>query len=106
MGQLVEAKCRNCNFKTKFGFGGNRCNHRIHRPVPAINIETGKLESVNYHEHSDNEIYTFYSDAKLKGNNFTNPTINNGELKLNMANNFCPECRTFNLMFWSTVFTD
>ncbi len=106
MGQLVEAKCRNCAFKTRFGFGGNRCNHRIHRPVPAINHETGKLEAVNYHQHAGNENYTFYSDDRLKGNNFSNPTIDDYDLSLNMANNFCPECQTFNLVFWSTILTD
>lgn len=106
MGNIIETKCRSCGFSNSFNYGGGRYSYKTHCPVPAINKETLEFENVNYFEHKNSNKYLFYTDDVLKGNNFTNPTINNFDLKLNSVNNYCPNCKEKALVFRVTMYTD
>ncbi|MBF0694671.1 MAG: hypothetical protein IR153_06410 [Flavobacterium sp.] len=106
MGIIVESKCTNCGFNKRLAFGGGRHNHNVNNPVPALDEQTGSLESPNYYEHKDNPRYSFYTDSKLKSNTEKDQNLNWGNLYLSPTNNYCPSCQTYNLMFWSNIFTD
>ena len=62
MGNIIASKCRICNFENTFKYGGNRFDYKTNCPVPAINIETGEFENVNYEIEKNNSKYKFYSD--------------------------------------------
>jgi hypothetical protein len=106
MGCVLEGKCKNCGIKEEFLFGGNRFDYQSFNPVPAINLETNEFCSVNYFEYENNENYSFYSDDKLKGNNFDKGFIKNFSLQINRINNYCPICKNFAFDFNETIFTD
>lgn len=104
MGQLLNAKCRICNFETDFKYGGGRFNYHENCPVPAINKETGKFENVNYITEKNNPLYLFYTDKQLKGDNVSNNIYQNFDLKLNQVNNLCPNCNHFAFDFAINMF--
>ncbi|WP_396178508.1 hypothetical protein [Flavobacterium sp.] len=106
MGNIIASQCKHCNYENSFKYGGSRMGHLTNRPIPAINMESGKFESVNYIEHEKNPKYVFYTSAKLKGDNENNDTINNFSLQLNTVNNFCPKCNSFSLSFRVTHYCD
>ena len=106
MGNIIASKCKSCGFSNEFRFGGGRYSYLTHCPVPAINRENLEFENINYFEHKDSDKYLLYSDAILKGDNLNNSTINNFDLKLNMVNNYCPNCKAKTLDFRITMYTD
>lgn len=106
MGNIIGAKCRVCNFENTFKYGGNRFDYQTNCPVPAINIETGEFENVNYINNKSNPKYKFYSDKELKGDNEGNNTFGNFNLELNSVNNFCPKCKNYAFVFRIKLFTD
>ena len=106
MGQIIASKCRTCNFENSFKYGGNRFNYQTNCPVPAINIETGEFENINYFENAGNPKYKFYFDKELKGNNEGKNTLMNFSLELNTVNNYCPKCKEFAFDFIIKFFTD
>ena len=64
MGNIIASKCRNCNFENTFKYGGNRFDYQTNCPVPAINIETGEFENVNYKVETNNPKYKSNSPIK------------------------------------------
>ena len=104
MGERIKAKCKICNFKKEFNYGGGKYDYQINNPVPSINLITNELESVNYHVEKDNTNYIFYTQNKLKGNNEEKNTLRNFSLELNEINNFCPNCKNFSLDFYPFIF--
>lgn len=104
MGQIMDAECRICNFKTSFRYGGGRFDYETNNPVPAINVVTEKLESINYISEKDNSNYLFYTQDCLKGNNGDNNVYQNFELQLNQNNNYCPNCKSFTFDFQIHMF--
>ena len=106
MGQIITSKCRSCNFEKTFQYGGNRADFQTNFPVPAINIETGEFENINYKTEIHNPKYKFYSDHELKGNNGRNNTFRSFNLELNSENNFCPKCSNYTLHFRIKYLTD
>ncbi|MFD2891704.1 hypothetical protein ACFS5J_06735 [Flavobacterium chuncheonense] len=99
MGYILNAHCRICDYKTDIWFGGGRFNYQTNNPVPAINVHTGKLESVNYITDDKNPNYLFYTDNDLKGDNGKNNVFQNFDLFLNQSNNYCPNCKAFTFDF-------
>ena len=69
MGNIVASKCRTCGFTNEFVLGGGRFNYQTYCPIPAINKETLEFEQINYYEHIKSDMYLFYSDDALKGEN-------------------------------------
>jgi hypothetical protein len=63
MGNIIDSKCRNCNFEKTFKYGGNKFNYQTNCPVPAINLETGEFENVNYIIEINNPKYKSPSSA-------------------------------------------
>ncbi len=106
MGQIIETICRKCGFSNTFSYGGNRLNYLKHYPVPAINIENGMFENVNYIDNKNNPKYRFYSENELKGDNQGNNTLENFNLNLNTVNNYCPKCKNFSFDFRVKYYTD
>ncbi|MCF6140492.1 hypothetical protein L1S34_04265 [Flavobacterium sp. K77] len=106
MGNIIKSKCQSCGFSNEFRFGGGRFNYLTNCPVPAINKETLEFENINYLANKNSEKYLFYTDDVLKGNNLDYNTINNFDLKLNMVNNYCPNCKEKALDFRVTMFVD
>ncbi len=106
MGQLISSKCKLCDFKNDFKFGGNRYDYKEKCPIPAINKGTDEFEVVNYIEQKTNRNYIFYSDILLKGDNENSGVYRNFNLELNVKNNYCPKCKNFALDFYSGFFTD
>ena len=68
--------------------------------------QLNNTENVNYIEHGNSDIYIFYTDEKLKGNNYDNKTIDSFDFKLNTVNNYCPNCKEKALGFKIKAFTD
>lgn len=99
MGFFLISQCKTCNFKKEVVYGGGRFNYQTNNPVPAINLRTEKLESVNYITEEENPNYLFYTDKILKGDNGENNTYQNFELILNQSNNYCPNCKAYTLDF-------
>ena len=95
MGYILKANCRICNYDTDIKFGGGRFNYLTNNPVPAINIQTEQLESVNYINENNNPNYIFYTSSELKGDNGRNNVFQNFDLELNQINNYCPNCKSF-----------
>lgn len=106
MGKLLATKCKVCNFENTFNYGGNRFDYETNCPVPAINVETGEFENINYINNKNNLKYKFYSDKELKGDNEGNNTLGNFNLELNIVNNYCPNCKNFTLDFRIKSFSD
>jgi|TARA_R100001530_G_scaffold35145_1_gene27447 hypothetical protein len=106
MGSIVLAKCKICDFKTEFNYGGNKLDFQVNCPVPAINVKTGQLENINYKIEKNNSKYKFYSNKELKGNNENNYTLDNFDLKLNTKNNYCPNCKKYSFDFQVIMLTD
>lgn len=106
MGNVIESKCRLCDFTNQFNLGGGRFSYQTNCPVPAINKETLAFENINYLEHKNSDKYLFYTDDVLKGNNHDNNTINNFDLELNTVNNYCPKCKEKALAFQITMLVD
>lgn len=106
MGVIVNAVGTNCDFKTTFNFGGNRFNFLENCPVPAINLNTGCFENINYKIESKNPRYEFYSNKKLKGNNGNNQTLRSFDIYLNTKNNFCPKCKMYRFDFYQNIYVD
>lgn len=106
MGNIISAICKDCDFKTKFNYGGNKLNFQVNCPVPAINIKTGQFENVNYKSEKNNSNYKFYSNKELKGDNKNCNTLDNFDLKLNTKNNYCPKCKKYSLDFNIIAYTD
>lgn len=106
MGNIIASKCRQCNFENSFKYGGNRFDYQTNCPVPAINIETGEFENVNYIIEINNPKYKFYSNEELKGDNDGENTFGNFNLELNSLNNYCPKCNNFTFDFRIQFFTD
>ena len=106
MGYIIATNCKSCGFSNKFSFGGGRFSYETNCTVPAINKETLEFENINYFEHISTGKYLFYSDDILKGNNYDNNTIDSFDLKLNMVNNYCPNCKEKALAFRITMFVD
>ena len=106
MGNIIKSKCQSCGFLNEFRFGGGRFNYLTNCPVPAINKETLEFENINYLANKNSEKYLFYTDDVLKGDNLDYNTINNFDLKLNMVNNYCPNCKEKALDFRVTMFVD
>jgi hypothetical protein len=106
MGQILKATCATCNFENEFRFGGGRLDNHTNKPVPAINVTTGNMESVNYFEFKDSFQYVFYSNALLKRMHDPGNTFRNFDLTINAKNNFCPNCKEFTLIFACTLFYD
>lgn len=106
MGNIIVSKCRICDFENTFKYGGNRFDYQTNCPVPAINIETGEFENVNYKTEKNNPKYKFYSDKELKADNEEKNTFRNFNLLLNSVNNYCPECKNFSLDFRVKFYTD
>lgn len=104
MARHITAKCRLCNYKISFSYGGTRANYSVNCPVPSINKTTGEFESVNYLIEKNNPNYIFYSDDKLKGDNANGYTIRNFDLLINEQDNFCPKCKNFSFDFNGNVY--
>lgn len=104
MGQIFNANCRICNFEKDFKYGGGRFNYRENCPVPAINVETGYFENVNYITEKNNTQYLFYTDKQLKGDNGNNNVYQNFTLELNQTNNLCPNCKQYSFDFAINMF--
>jgi hypothetical protein len=100
MGKHIKAKCKICNFKTGFNYGGGKYDYKTNDPVPAYNKITNELESVNYYVEKNNPNYIFYTQIELKGNNEGKNIFRNFNLELNEVNNFCPKCKNFSLDFY------
>ena len=81
MGNIISAKCKICDFKKTFNYGGNKLNFQVNCPVPAINIKTGQFENINYINEKNNFTYKFYSNKELKGDNENSNTLDNFDLK-------------------------
>jgi hypothetical protein len=106
MGNIISAKCKICDFKRTFNYGGNKFDFKVNCPVPAMNVETGQFENINYKIEKNNSKYKFYSNKELKGNNENNYTLDNFDLKLNTKNNYCPKCKKYSFDFQIIMFTD
>jgi hypothetical protein len=106
MGQVISTVCKKCGFSNTFSYGGNKLGYQTNCPVPAINIENGEFENVNYKNEINNPIYKFYTDKELKGDNEGNNTLGNFNLELNTVNNYCPKCKNFAFDFRIKFFTD
>jgi len=103
MAEILKANCRSCNYQTKFQYGGSKLDYQTNNPVPAYNLQTENLESVNYKVEKDNPNYIFYSQNELKGDNEMKSTFRNFNLELNKVNNFCPNCKNYSLDFYLSI---
>lgn len=106
MGNLIASKCRKCDFTNQFRLGGGRFSYQTNCPVPAINKETLEFENINHYEHKDSGKYLFYSDEKLKGDNYNDKTFNNFNLYFNEEGNYCPSCKNKTLAFRVAMYID
>ena len=108
MGQVIKARCGLCQFETSFFYGAGKMNHGTTCNVPAINLATRQFEQVNFIDPNlDRDLYFFYHDPILKGNNLDYNTFDWRNMKLNRVNNFCPNCHKFNFDFkGNTLFCD
>ncbi|RTY76708.1 hypothetical protein [Flavobacterium sp. LS1R10] len=106
MGQILEGICTKCDYSANLLFGGNRINNKEQCPVPALNLETDQIESVNYILHQNNPNYLFYTNKNLKGINKEKLVYRNFDLELHPSNNFCPKCKNLSLEFISKYLTD
>lgn len=106
MGNIIASKCGSCGFENKFSYGSGKFTFKTKCSVPVINKETLEFENINYLEHQNSDKYLFYTDDILKGDNNDNNTINSFGLKLNMVNNYCPNCKSNALAFKIIMFTD
>lgn len=88
MGQIIKAICHECNFENEFHFGGGKMGCSTYRPVPALNLKTGIMESVNYVVNKENLSCLFYSNSLLKSHNDDQNTFRNFDVVLNAKNNF------------------
>ena len=99
MGYKLKATCSSCNLQEILVYGGDRLNYLKEDYVPAINIKTKAIESVNYIKYKNDSRYQFYTNNSLKEKNKYSEIIKNCNLELNSKYNYCPNCRTFNLDF-------
>ena len=106
MGNIINAKCTNCDFEREFKFGGNMMDFTTNNPVPAIHKKSGKFRNVNYFISKLKDNYTYYFEDTLKGNNTNGYTFKNFDLVLNENGNYCPECKKFTLDFNIKTYTD
>lgn len=106
MGQILQAKCRICNHETTFKFGGGRFNYLEYCPVPAINLENGNFENVNYLIEKNNSKYDYYFNSNLKGKSETGKVFRNFDFLLNEFNNYCPNCKQYTFDFISKLMFD
>lgn len=118
MGYILDASC-SCGFtKKNILFGGVKSNHQTVLMLPAISMETGAFEIVNYyedlplkqvmtqkpaasvHRHSTTPKYIFYNDPTLSRNTAApRQSITWRDVTLLLENNFCPECKGFTMNF-------
>jgi hypothetical protein len=103
MGEILKAKCKICDYKAEVAYGGGKFDYQTYNPVPCINKTTGEMESVNYKIHKDNPNYIFYTQSELKGDNEGKYIFKNFDLVLNEINNFCPNCKNYNLDFFMYI---
>lgn len=106
MGSRIKSQCSNCNFNNEFNFGGSKRGFHINNSIPAINIETGNFESLNYYSMKDNPNYILYTSSVLKQDNVCKITFKNFDLELNKLNNYCPSCKNHTLDFEIIGFFD
>ena len=99
MGYKLKATCSSCKLQEMLIYGGGRLNYLKEDYVPAINIKTKAIESVNYIKYKNDSRYQFYINSNLKDNNKSSEIIMNYNLELNSKYNYCPNCRKFNLDF-------
>ena len=102
--EILKAKRKICNYKTKSEYGGRKFAFQTNNPVPVYDKTTEELKSVNYFLEKDNPDYIFYSDEQLKGDNEEKFIFKNFDLKLNQVNNYCPKCKNYSLDFRSYMF--
>lgn len=106
MGNIIKAKCTNCDFEREFNFGGNMMDFTTNNPVPAIHKVSGKFRNVNYFRTKLKDNYTYYFEDALKGDHKSGYTFQNFDLLLNENDNYCPECKKFTLNFTLLALTD
>ena len=106
MGNIIKAKCTNCNFEKDFRFGGNRMNFTTVQMVPAIDKKTREFKNVNYLTEKESDNYIFYTDSALKVATREKNTYQSFDLLLNKNYNYCTNCESFTLDFILIAFTD
>ena len=106
MGSIMKSKCHNCNFTNQFHVGSNMFNVRTVCYCPAINIETGEFEEVNYYT-IDKEKYKHYGEPELKTQEEDNKRDFKGMFfNLNRIGNYCPSCKNKSLEFILHMLSD
>lgn len=97
--------CDVCSYAKEFTFGGGRLKFQNACLGPAINIKTGKLETINYKMY-DPMKYKPYTNVELQSAHpeYLNK-YNYGSIAINPTGNYCPSChnKTFDFSIKVTV---
>ena len=97
--------CNSCSYSKGFKFGGGRLKFQNVCLGPAINLKTGKIETVNYKMY-DPINYKIYTNEELQS---AHPEYLSkykfGNFTINPTGNFCPSChkKTFDFSIKVTV---
>lgn len=97
--------CNTCSFSKRFKFGGGRLKFQNVCLGPAINLKSGKMETINYKMY-DPVQYKIYSNPELQSEQ---PEYLNkfkyGNYYINPMGNYCPGChnKTFDFSIKVTV---
>ncbi len=97
--------CNSCSYSKGFKFGGGRLKFQNVCLGPAINLKSGKIETVNYKMY-DPINYKLYTNVELQS---AHPEYMSkykfGNFTINPTGNFCPSChvKTFDFSIKVTV---
>ncbi len=105
MGTMIKAACENCRYEVKSSIGGGFMNHETVCDYPAVNTNTGLIETKNIYkrdkENRQEDNIMFYDNEKLldKKSILSDETIMWDDYIIYDANYYCPVCKTFGLRF-------
>lgn len=98
MGTILKAECP-CGFtdeKIYFGAGMEDIGHCY---VPALKNGSSIIEMKNIRKKTNLLDYVFYTENTLHEATANCKSYQAWEFFLNMENNLCPKCKTFNMRF-------
>lgn len=106
MSYLLRANCSTCSFDKKLDYGSSRFNFKNENPIPAIEKETNKILSVDYEKYENDNSFIFFTDKELKSKSKNSEIFRNFNFEINSQNNYCPNCREYNLNFEIDILYD
>ena len=123
MGEIVSVICKQCGYHPKnVTIGCGRNNISTYRGMPVWNTETNELETVNYFDVAEERLVerTFlfifkrkniinkgrinskfipYTDPKMYVSNKNIGEIKWGDDEYKLSGNYCPKCKSYNVVF-------